>query len=855
MAIRILSSENITGNLTLSGNQTTGGNLYVTGTSNSLVVISRDNMYVDVGQLYIGADDGTTDDTFRQRVASGSYFIESRKSGTWTHRLQINTAGTLIVQQGMAISGNIDGVGATFTGTAASGAALVTIENNSGSTATSYGLLVKGGGNSSSGKTFEVRDDSGNTDLIVKGNGNVGINTNSPLAKLSVVGSGENGGIFFGNSGAQEHRFYASANSQFNTIGSSTPIWNWAQYTGVGVTPNYKMTLTSTGLGIGDTSPSTKIDVYQSTVGIGVADFRHVNGNRILINPSYNYYDAYNHIFRGLNGTDTYMTIDLNGNIGIGTTSNISSPLTVQTNGSGGALSIIGRNNGTNDEAIISFYEYDGTTRNSYIIKEAGDLGFATGTGGSATERLRINSAGSIYPPIGPATGTTYYGYDAGLNVGSNSHNTYYGYYAGRANTGTRNTFIGSQVAYAGTNNLNYNVLIGHNVLRVAANTCESNVVIGDNAMTSSSGASNSVVIGQGAAVLMTGDNNTVVGYEAYRSGTTGSYNVLMGYQVGYAASQVNSVIIGFRAGYVNTANSNVYIGGEAGRNNTSGGNNVFIGPDAGYANVTGSSNTFVGTQCAVYQQGLYNTALGHLAMGGTSGTGTGQQNTAIGNNAGRFITNANQTTFVGRSAGYNNTTGQYNTGIGSDSLRTCTIGAANTAIGLNALYDLTDGNNNTTLGLNAGYGVTTGLNNLFLGANAGRSTASGGLGNITSGSNQIQLGNNTSTNFLCKIALTVTSDKRDKTNFKEIPLGLDFVSQLKPTSFEFKKERESNEADGIERYGFLAQDILELEAEKPVIINNDDKENLKYTSDHLIPVLVKAIQELKAEIELLKNK
>ena len=190
MAIRILSSENITGNLTLSGNQTTGGNAYVTGTSNSLVVISRDNMFVDAGQFYLGADDGTTDDSFRQRTASGSYFIESRKSGTWTNRLQINTTGTLIVQQGMAISGNIDGVGATFIGTAASGAALVTIENNSGSTATSYGLLVLGGGNSSNGRTFEVRDASGNTDLIVKGDGNVGIGTTSPSQKLEVVSAG-----------------------------------------------------------------------------------------------------------------------------------------------------------------------------------------------------------------------------------------------------------------------------------------------------------------------------------------------------------------------------------------------------------------------------------------------------------------------------------------------------------------------------------------------------------------------------------------------------------------------------------------------------------------------------------------
>jgi hypothetical protein len=486
--------------------------------------------------------------------------------------------------------------------------------------------------------------------------------------------------------------------------------------------------------------------------------------------------------------------------------------------------------------------------------KHNGDyLAFGT----NETTRMIIQANGTIYSYN--TNNNTWYGNDAGLGLitSTGANNVMLGYKAGESiTTGSRNTIIGSGAAkLLAASNSQYSVVIGYNALTSATNDSNSNVVIGDNALGGSSGAAGVVAIGQAAANSLTGNANTVIGYGAYYGATNGTSGVIIGYQAGNAANAIGLVIIGYRAGYVNQANSNVYIGQEAGRNNTSGSSNVFIGVDAGYANVTGSSNTFVGTQAGTYQKGLYNTALGHLAMMGASGTGTGQQNTAIGHHAGRFTTNANATTFVGRNAGYNNTTGQYNTGIGAASLKTCTIGAANTAIGLNALYGLTSANNNTSVGLNAGYNVTTGHNNLLLGANAGRSTASGGLGEIISGDNQIQLGNNTNTSFKCKIALTVVSDKRDKTNFKEIPLGLDFVNKLKPTSFEFKKERESNKADGIERYGFFAQDILELEGEKPVIINNDDSENLTYTRDNLIPVLVKAIKELKAEIELLKNK
>ena len=84
--------------------------------------------------------------------------------------------------------------------------------------------------------------------------------------------------------------------------------------------------------------------------------------------------------------------------------------------------------------------------------------------------------------------------------------------------------------------------------------------------------------------------------------------------------------------------------------------------------------------------------------------------------------------------------------------------------------------------------------------------------------------------------------------------LNLDFVNQITPIEYKFKKSREDNTPHGLTKYGFKAQEILQLEGDNPVIINNEDEENLKLTSAHLMPVLVNAIKELKAEIDELKK-
>ena len=90
--------------------------------------------------------------------------------------------------------------------------------------------------------------------------------------------------------------------------------------------------------------------------------------------------------------------------------------------------------------------------------------------------------------------------------------------------------------------------------------------------------------------------------------------------------------------------------------------------------------------------------------------------------------------------------------------------------------------------------------------------------------------------------------------NIEPISHGLDFVNQLNPIKFNFKKSRENATSHGRKKYGFKAQDILALEGEDNVIIDNEDPNSLKYIGSHLVPVLVNAIKELKARIEVLEN-
>ena len=96
-------------------------------------------------------------------------------------------------------------------------------------------------------------------------------------------------------------------------------------------------------------------------------------------------------------------------------------------------------------------------------------------------------------------------------------------------------------------------------------------------------------------------------------------------------------------------------------------------------------------------------------------------------------------------------------------------------------------------------------------------------------------------------------SDIRHKNNVLNINEGLNAVMLLRPVSYLWNDDYiTDNGMEGL-HFGFIAQEVKEILPDVILEQNNEEKTlGLKYTE--LIPVLVKAIQELKAEIEELRQ-
>ena len=104
-------------------------------------------------------------------------------------------------------------------------------------------------------------------------------------------------------------------------------------------------------------------------------------------------------------------------------------------------------------------------------------------------------------------------------------------------------------------------------------------------------------------------------------------------------------------------------------------------------------------------------------------------------------------------------------------------------------------------------------------------------------------------------------SDERLKENMIDLTNGLDKINKLKPVSFTWKNGW-SESLDGVTQYGFGAQTtqsvdelLVEPFSTGDVELNGETIENpLRVNEKHIIPLLVKAIQELSAKVAALEG-
>ena len=436
---------------------------------------------------------------------------------------------------------------------------------------------------------------------------------------------------------------------------------------------------------------------------------------------------------------------------------------------------------------------------------------------------------------------------------------------------GIRNTAFGKN-ALSSVTTSSWNTAVGYDALKV--NTGENNTALGDLAMADNT----------------TGAGNVATGRKALWFNTTGNFNSAHGYgSMLWNDSGINNVAGGLQSLYCNR----------------SGNNNVAHGRNAVYANTTGSDNIGLGHQSLLYGNGSSNIAIGKFALenyglryvagsfvvgdqyviaelGNTdfmaigaatndpgvifvatgAGTGTGvaslnstapSSNIAIGDEAMRYNNSGSNNVAVGINALLTNSDGDGNTGVGAASLTANTDGSDNAALGNSTLYSNKTGSNNTAVGATALYNNVSGSGNVVLGglSDGGSYTP---VFDVTTENNRVVVGTTAVTNAYVRVAWTVVSDARDKTQVQPITHGLNFVNQLNPVSYKFRVDRNSEETNGGKRYGFLAQEVLTLEGNDPVIIDNEDEEHLKYQGESLVPILVKAVQELTEKFTALEK-
>ena len=102
------------------------------------------------------------------------------------------------------------------------------------------------------------------------------------------------------------------------------------------------------------------------------------------------------------------------------------------------------------------------------------------------------------------------------------------------------------------------------------------------------------------------------------------------------------------------------------------------------------------------------------------------------------------------------------------------------------------------------------------------------------------------------KNIISKTQNSKIKVGYK---FGLEFLNSIRPVKFKWQR-RTPDTNDGKIRAGFIAQELQEAQKDSKYLdlVFDDNPDILEARQSNLIPVMVKAIQELSAEVEQLKS-